>query len=215
AQAHHCEEADCNARRGVGEAPARVRRPRRTEGAARRDHVAGARSAAEPLAFVASTPDECDREALPVPERVDRHWRPLRLVARRAGAPPAHRRRLEGHAHLGNRIQERASRPPCARGGGSESALRFDVRGEKGYSLVEMLTVMVIMGIVLGGLTQVFTSASKADIDMNNRFNAQVQTRLALDKLRRDIHCAYDLPPNTPNPWTSSQSSVTLKITAC
>jgi len=93
--------------------------------------------------------------------------------------------------------------------------LSFDPRGEKGYSLVEMLTVMVIMGIVLGGLTQVFTSASKADIDMNNRFNAQVQTRLALDKLRVDIHCAYDVSPNTPNPWTSQQSSVTLKITAC
>ena len=93
--------------------------------------------------------------------------------------------------------------------------MRFDLRGEKGYSLVEMLTVMVIMGIVLGGLTQVFTSASKADIDMNNRFDAQVQTRLALDKLRTDIHCAYDVSPNSPNPWTSSQSSVTLKITAC
>jgi prepilin-type N-terminal cleavage/methylation domain-containing protein len=93
--------------------------------------------------------------------------------------------------------------------------LSFDVRGEKGYSLVEMVTVMAIMSIVLGGLTQVFTSASKADIDMSNRFNAQVQTRLALDKLRADIHCAYDVSPNSPNPWTSQQSSVTLKITAC
>ena len=89
------------------------------------------------------------------------------------------------------------------------------LRREGGYSLVEMLTVMAIMGTVFAGLTQVFTSASKADIDMQNRFNAQLQTRLALDKLRTDIHCAYDVTPNTPNPWTSSQSSVTLKITAC
>ena len=89
------------------------------------------------------------------------------------------------------------------------------VRQEAGYSLIEMLTVMMIMSIVLAGLTQIFTSASKADIDMQNRFTAQLNTRLALDKLRRDIHCAYDVSPNTPNPWTSAQSSVTLKITNC
>jgi prepilin-type N-terminal cleavage/methylation domain-containing protein len=89
------------------------------------------------------------------------------------------------------------------------------LRGEAGYSLIEMVTVMAIMSIVLSGLTQVFTTASHADIDMQNRFNAQLQTRLALDKFRRDAHCAYDVSPNTPNPWTSAQSSITLKITSC
>jgi Tfp pilus assembly protein PilW len=78
-----------------------------------------------------------------------------------------------------------------------------------------MVTVMAIMSVVLSGLTQIFTSASKADIDMNNRFRAQQNSRLAVDKLRRDIHCAYDVTPNSPNPWTSQQSTVTLKITAC
>ncbi|TMK71355.1 MAG: prepilin-type N-terminal cleavage/methylation domain-containing protein [Actinobacteria bacterium] len=146
---------------------------------------------------------------------MDRHRRTVRLVARRGGAPPTDRRRREGHASLGYRIQERACRPPCARGGGSEGALSFDVWGEKGYSLVEMVTVMAIMSIVLAGLTQVFTSASKADVDMGNRFQAQLDTRLALDKLRRDIHCADDVSPNTPNPWTSQQSTVTLVITKC
>jgi hypothetical protein len=68
---------------------------------------------------------------------------------------------------------------------------------------------------VLGGLTQVFTTASHADIDMQNRFAAQQNTRLALDKFRRDAHCAYDVSPNTPNPWTSARSSVTLKIANC
>jgi prepilin-type N-terminal cleavage/methylation domain-containing protein len=89
------------------------------------------------------------------------------------------------------------------------------LRREAGYSLVEMITVMAIMSVVLGGLTQVFTSASKADIDMSNRFQAQQNARLALDKLRVDTHCAYDVTPNTPNPWTSQQSTVTLKITNC
>ena len=48
------------------------------------------------------------------------------------------------------------------------------LRGEGGYSLVEMVTVMAIMGIVFGGLTQIFTSASKADTDMQNRFTAPI-----------------------------------------
>lgn len=78
-----------------------------------------------------------------------------------------------------------------------------------------MLTVMTVMSIVMSGLTHIFVTASHADIDMQNRFNAQVNTRLAFDTLRRDIHCAYDVSPNTPNPWTSSQSTVTLKITGC
>ncbi len=89
------------------------------------------------------------------------------------------------------------------------------LRSQAGYSIVEMLTVMAIMGVVFAGLTDVFTSASKADTDMQNRFTAQLNSRLALDKLRRDIHCAYDVSPNSPNPWTQNQSTLTLKISAC
>jgi type II secretory pathway pseudopilin PulG len=93
--------------------------------------------------------------------------------------------------------------------------LTWRLREEGGYALVELITVMAIMGVVFAGLTQVFTSATKADLDMNNRFQAQQDARLALDKLRRDVHCAYDANPNSPNPWTSAQSTVTLKITSC
>ena len=42
------------------------------------------------------------------------------------------------------------------------------VRNEAGYNLVEMLTVMIIMGVVMAGLTDIFTSASKADTDMKS-----------------------------------------------
>lgn len=59
---------------------------------------------------------------------------------------------------------------------------------EAGYSLIELLVVMVILGVVLGGLTTVFVSGSKAELDMNMRFNAQQNTRLALSQLRNDIH---------------------------
>jgi prepilin-type N-terminal cleavage/methylation domain-containing protein len=89
---------------------------------------------------------------------------------------------------------------------------RLRVRGEAGYSLVEMITVMVIMTIVFAGITSVFVAGSRAQNEQDRRFQAQLSTRLALDKIRRDIHCANDVSPNTPNPWTSAQTSVTLLI---
>ena len=73
------------------------------------------------------------------------------------------------------------------------------LRGEGGFTLVEMLTVLVILGVVMGGLTSVFTSATNAEADMNNRFRAQQTARLALDKLRREVHCASSATPAGTN----------------
>jgi prepilin-type N-terminal cleavage/methylation domain-containing protein len=72
---------------------------------------------------------------------------------------------------------------------------------ERGYSLSEMLVALVIIGIVIGTLTQLFVSASTAQVDMTRRFEAQQDMRLALDKLRREIHCASAV---TSAPPTSS-----------
>jgi prepilin-type N-terminal cleavage/methylation domain-containing protein len=71
---------------------------------------------------------------------------------------------------------------------------------ERGYSLSEMLVVLAILGIVLGALTQLVVSASTAQVDMTNRFEAQQDMRLALDKLRREIHCASGVTPLSPTP---------------
>jgi prepilin-type N-terminal cleavage/methylation domain-containing protein len=77
--------------------------------------------------------------------------------------------------------------------------------GEGGYSLVEMVTVMAILGVVLGGVVALFTAGIKADSDQNQRFQAQQDTRLALDKLRRDVHPACTIStPATYNTWASS-----------
>jgi prepilin-type N-terminal cleavage/methylation domain-containing protein len=77
---------------------------------------------------------------------------------------------------------------------------------ERGYSLVEMLIVMSILGVVMGSLTTVFVQASNAEFDMNTRFQAQLTGRLALDKMRREVHCASVATP------TGSSSSVTLTL---
>jgi prepilin-type N-terminal cleavage/methylation domain-containing protein len=69
------------------------------------------------------------------------------------------------------------------------AAARRRLGAEHGYSLSEMLVVLAILGIILGALTQLFISGSTAQVDMTRRFEAQQNMRLALDKLRREIHC--------------------------
>jgi Tfp pilus assembly protein PilW len=68
--------------------------------------------------------------------------------------------------------------------------LRSRARSERGATLIELLTVMVILATVLAALTQAFVSASTAELTQNNRFQAQLNARLALDKVRREVHCA-------------------------
>ena len=80
--------------------------------------------------------------------------------------------------------------------------------GERGYSLIEMLIVLSIMSVVMGALTTVFVQASNSELDMNNRFQAQQESRLALDKMRREVHCGSVATP------AGSSSSVTLTLPA-
>jgi prepilin-type N-terminal cleavage/methylation domain-containing protein len=80
---------------------------------------------------------------------------------------------------------------------------------ERAYSLVEMLTVMSIMSVVLGALTTLFVQASNAELDMNNRFQAQQTARVALDKMRREVHCASSA---ATSPATGQAPSVTLDL---
>ena len=67
---------------------------------------------------------------------------------------------------------------------------------EHGYSLVELLMVATILSIVLGSLTALFVGASKGEVEMNQRYQAQEHARRAIEKLRREIHCAASVSPS-------------------
>ena len=79
------------------------------------------------------------------------------------------------------------------------------MRDERGYTLIEMLTVLVIFGTVMSALRALFVQGTNAELDMNNRFQAQQDARVALDKIRRETHCASAVT-------VSSASSVTLSL---
>ena len=67
---------------------------------------------------------------------------------------------------------------------------------EGGYTLIELLLVCAILGTVLASLSVLFTSASSSQIDMNRRFRAQQDARVAVDKMRREIHCSDEITPS-------------------
>jgi type II secretory pathway pseudopilin PulG len=64
------------------------------------------------------------------------------------------------------------------------------LRGQGAFLLPEMLTVLVILTIILSGLTALFVSATKSEVDLRRRFEAQQEARIAMDALRREVHCA-------------------------
>jgi type II secretory pathway pseudopilin PulG len=72
------------------------------------------------------------------------------------------------------------------------AALRSD---ERGYSLVELITAMGILGAVMTSLTVVMVSATNADVRMNQEFQAQTDARTALERFRREGHAACRADP--------------------
>jgi Tfp pilus assembly protein PilW len=62
------------------------------------------------------------------------------------------------------------------------------LREEQGLNLVELVTTMAIMLFVITALVQLSTSGTKAENDLNKRFQAQEEARLGLDLLRREVH---------------------------
>jgi prepilin-type N-terminal cleavage/methylation domain-containing protein len=64
------------------------------------------------------------------------------------------------------------------------------VCGEAGYTLVELLVVMIVLSTVLTGLTVAFLSGLNSQVQVTNRAQEQADARRGLNRMREDIHCA-------------------------
>jgi len=80
--------------------------------------------------------------------------------------------------------------------------------GEQGYSLIELLVTMVILVIVLGSLTTIFVSGTSAEASLNQRFQAQQNARMGLDRIRTDVHCATAAQAQTINTYPGVKLAV-------
>ena len=81
-------------------------------------------------------------------------------------------------------------------------------RDERGYSVVELIISMSILGSVMTSVSVLLVSATNSEVDMNRRFQAQTEARLGLDLMRREVHCAMSVSP------AGASASVTLTIPA-
>jgi prepilin-type N-terminal cleavage/methylation domain-containing protein len=70
---------------------------------------------------------------------------------------------------------------------------------EQGFTLIELITVLGMLLIVITALSGVLISATNIEADMNRRFTSQINARIALDQLRREIHCATSVVPAGPS----------------
>jgi prepilin-type N-terminal cleavage/methylation domain-containing protein len=84
--------------------------------------------------------------------------------------------------------------------------LRAVVRDQRGYSLMELLVSMFILGSVMASVSTLLVSATNQEVEMNRRFQAQTEARLGLDMMRREVHCAMSVTPS------GASASVTLTI---
>ena len=86
--------------------------------------------------------------------------------------------------------------------------LRRLLTASAGYSLIELLITVIILGTVIGALTVLFVRASNSEVDMNRRFQAQLTVRQALDEMRREIHCSSGITP------TGATNSISVTLPA-
>ena len=80
-----------------------------------------------------------------------------------------------------------------ARADSLRSRLRRD---ESGFTLIELVTVLGMLVIVMTALSAALIAASKSEEEMNRRFGSQINARIALDQIRREVHCASAVTPS-------------------
>lgn len=80
---------------------------------------------------------------------------------------------------------------------------------EDGFTLIEMLVVMIVLLAILAPLTASLVSAQTAQVDQTRRFDAQENARQALDRMRKDIHCAHGVT----DPYANDAGGFTIVMT--
>jgi prepilin-type N-terminal cleavage/methylation domain-containing protein len=91
-------------------------------------------------------------------------------------------------------------------------ARRADLRSRAGYTLVELIAVLAIFLGIATALVSLFASGARAELDLNRRFQAQQQARLALDKLRRELRCSNGVTVGPDADGDTAVESITVSL---
>jgi prepilin-type N-terminal cleavage/methylation domain-containing protein len=61
---------------------------------------------------------------------------------------------------------------------------------ERGVTLIEMVIVMLLLGILMAGLSNLFVAGNRASSDAQARIDAQQSTTLAVNRLEFEARCS-------------------------
>jgi hypothetical protein len=73
--------------------------------------------------------------------------------------------------------------------------------------MIEMVAVLAILMTVVSALTALFLAGARSQIELNRRFEAQQAVRVAVDRMRREVHCSTGVT-------VTSAASVTVALPA-
>jgi len=91
----------------------------------------------------------------------------------------------------------------------------FYIKNQKGFSLIEMMVVVVILGLIVLGLVTFFTGGTKSWVAGQSQLKAQREARQAIDRMVREIREASEVTTNTDTkiifntPW---ETGVTYEL---
>jgi len=81
----------------------------------------------------------------------------------------------------------------------------FLKKNQKGFSLIEMMVVVVILGLIVLGLVTFFTGGAKSWVAGQSQLKAQREARQAIDRMVREIR-------EGKNITTGSEISITVSV---
>ena len=70
---------------------------------------------------------------------------------------------------------------------------RLNIKNQKGFSLIEMMVVVVVLGVIVLGLVTFFTGGTKSWVSGQYQLTAQRNARQAMDRMVREIREASDI----------------------
>lgn len=88
---------------------------------------------------------------------------------------------------------------------------KLNVKNQKGFSLIEMMVAVAVLGVIVLGLVTFFTGGTKSWVSGQYQLTAQRNARQAMDRMVREIREASDIKAsftssieiNFNTPWST------------